>query len=222
MSTATRPLIAGETMTRAEFHERYEAMPPGTIFELIGGKVYMASPVSDRHGKKCGLAGGWLAHYAFQTPGVRVSHTGSVFLSDRSEVQPDLALKIDPARGGQTRPDGIYIAGCPELVVEVSRSSIRIDLGPKLLDYEQAGALDYVVFALDPDDIHWHTRRDGKLVRIEPDADGVYRSPTLPGLWLDPAAWQLDDGPALVATLDRGLATPGHDAFVARLAGTGG
>lgn len=218
MSTALEPLVAGQRMTRAEFHERYHAMQPGKTFELIAGKVTMASPVSDRHSEGCGLAGSWLGMYALRTPGVRPGHDGSLLLSDESEVQPDLTLKIDPDRGGQTRREGGYLVGCPELVIEVARSSQRIDLGPKLAEYERAGALEYIVFALDPDDIHWHIRRDGRLVRVEPDADGIYRSSAYPGLWLDPAAWHAAEGMALIATLDRGLATPEHAAFVARLA----
>ena len=218
MSTALEPLVAGQRMTRAEFHERYQAMPPGKTFELIAGKVYMASPVSDRHSEGCGLAGSWLGVYALRTPGVRLGHDGSLFLSDESEVQPDLTLKIDPDRGGQARREGAYLVGCPELVIEVARSSRSIDLGPKLVEYEQAGALEYIVFALDPDDIHWHVRRDGKLVRVEPDADGLHRSAAFPGLWLDPTAWHDEDGSMLIAALDRGLATPEHTAFVARLA----
>lgn len=222
MSTAIEPLVAGQRMTRAEFHDRYEAMPPGTTFELINGVVYMASPVSDRHSEKCGLAGIWLGYYDVLTPGVRVGHCGSVFLNDRSEVQPDLMLKIDPERGGRTHREGAYIGGAPELVVEVSRSSLRIDLGPKLFEYERAGALEYLIFALEPDDIHWHVHRDGRLVRMEPDADGLYRSEAFPGLWLDPVAWHRDDGPSLLATLNGGLATPEHGAFVDRLNTTGG
>ena len=217
--TALEPLVAGQRMTRVEFHARYEAMPPGTKFELIDGKVYMASPVSDLHGDGCGLASGWLCHYAMRTPGVRVNHAGSVFLSDRSEVQPDIMLKIDPSRGGQTHREGKYLVGCPELVVEVSVSSRAIDLGPKLLDYDRAGAIEAIVFALEPAEIYWHMRQEGRLVRVAPDADadGLYRSRAFPGLWLDPVAWHADDAPALVAGLDRGLTTPEHAAFVARL-----
>ncbi len=214
---ALEPLASGQRMGRVEFHDHYEAMPPGTTFELIDGVVHMASPMSDRHSEKSGLAGVWLGVFAFQTPGVRVGHCGSVFLDDRSEVQPDLMLKIDPDRGGQTRREGAYIAGVPELIVEVSRSSLATDLGPKLLAYERSGAIEYLVFALEPDDIHWHARRDGRLVRIAPDADGLYRSSVFPGLWLDPAAWHAEDGPALLATLNQGLATPEHASFADRL-----
>ena len=218
MSTALEPLAAGQRMGRVEFHERYEAMPPGTTFELIDGKVYqMPSPVTDLHGDGCGLASGWLNLYALRTPGVRVGHAGSVFLGDRSEVQPDLMLKVDPACGGLTRRQGRYLDGCPELVVEVSLTTQATDLGPKLAAYDSAGALSYIVFALDPAEIHWHARQGGRLVRVEPDADGLYRSAAFPGLWLDPAAWFAEDLPRLAATIDRGLASPEHAAFVARL-----
>ncbi len=216
--TALEPLAAGQRMTRAEFHDRYEAIPPGTTFELIDGEVHMASPVSGEYSDSCGLASGWLGYYAFRTPGVRVGHDGSLLLSDEAEVQPDLMLRIEPRRGGRTRREGLYITGCPELVIEVALSSRAIDLGPKLAEYDNAGALEYVVFALEPDAIHWHARRDGRLIRVEPDPDDLYRSAAFPGLWLDPAAWHANDGPALVPALDRGLATPEHAAFVARLA----
>ena len=43
------PLIAGERLDRATFHERYEAMPPQTRAELIGGVVHMPSPLSPDH-----------------------------------------------------------------------------------------------------------------------------------------------------------------------------
>jgi hypothetical protein len=60
--------------------------------------------------------------------------------------------------------------------------------------------------------------QDGRLVRVPPDPDGLYRSKTVPGLWLDPVAFLDDDGPAIVATLERGLATEEHAAFVNWLA----
>ena len=43
-TTTIPPLVDGERLDRATFHERYEAMPPRTRAELIGGVVVMASP----------------------------------------------------------------------------------------------------------------------------------------------------------------------------------
>jgi hypothetical protein len=74
------------------------------------------------------------------------------------------------------------------------------------------------VRALDPDEVLWHVLRDRRLVAVPPDADGLYRSTVFPGLWLDPGALLARDGRRLRAVLDRGLATPEHAAFVARLA----
>ena len=72
--------------------------------------------------------------------------------------------------------------------------------------------------ALDAKEVHWHVRRDDRLVRIAPDADGIYRTAAFPGLWLDPAALLRKDLAGVLAVLERGLATPEHAAFVARLA----
>ena len=72
--------------------------------------------------------------------------------------------------------------------------------------------------AIDPSEVHWHVRRGDKLERILPDPDGIYRSAAFPGLWLDPVALLKGDIEGVIAALDRGLATPEHAAFVARLA----
>ena len=221
MSTALAPLAAGQRMGRAEFHERYKDAPPGVKFELIGGIVHMASPLKIAHGRRHGRAMAWLGVYAMHTPGVEEFDNASTALGDESEVQPDAALRVAPGRGGRTADRDGIIAGCPELVVEVADSSRRTDLGPKLREYERAGALEYVVLLVEPFDVAWHSRRDGRLDRVAPDADGLYRSSAFPGLWLDVAALADGDGPALLAALGRGLASPEHAAFVADLAARG-
>ena len=48
---AVSPLVAGQRLGQAEFHRRYEAMPPRTRAELVGGIVYMPSPMSNDHGE---------------------------------------------------------------------------------------------------------------------------------------------------------------------------
>jgi Uma2 family endonuclease len=212
------PLVAGQRLRRDEFHRRYEAMPPGTRAELIGGVVYMPSPLRDRHGTLTVLAGAWLSLYRFRTPGLSVSADATVELDELGEPQPDVSMRILPEYGGQSHNAGEYIGGAPELIVEVAGSSRGVDLGPKLADYERAGVVEYLVVALDPDEVYWHARRGDRLERVAPGADGLYRSARFPGLWLDPSALLADDGPALVAVLERGLATAEHAAFVAQLA----
>jgi hypothetical protein len=58
------------------------------------------------------------------------------------------------------------------------------------------------------------------LLRILPRCGGQTRDEVFPGLWLDPVALLAGDLDGLIATLERGLASPEHAAFVARLAVT--
>ena len=215
---ALKPLIAGQRLDRAEFHERYLATPPGFRAELIGGIVVVPSPVGNRHEEVHRGAVLWTVFYEARTPGITGGLEGSTALDDVAEVQPDTCLRIKPEHGGRTRKLGDVIGGCPELVIEVASSSRAIDLGPKLLDYERAGALEYVVLAVNPDEVYWHVREGDRLVRVPADPDGIYRSRIFRGLWLDPAALFAYDLPAIIATVDRGLASPEHAEFVARLA----
>jgi Uma2 family endonuclease len=211
-------LEPGQHLDQATFHERYAAMPPGTWAELIGGVVYMPSPLLNDHGGADDDVGYWLTHYRRFTPGLCGLRNTSTILGEASEVQPDSQLCIPFERGGQTRVVGGYIVGAPELVVEVAKSSRGTDLGKKKDDYERAGVVEYLVVALDPDEVVWLVRRDDRFVRLEPGADGWYRSEIFPGLWLDPVALLAGDLHRLIAVLEQGLATPEHAAFVARLA----
>jgi Uma2 family endonuclease len=212
------PLVPGQRLDRATFHARYEAMPPGTRAELIGGVVYMPSPVSYDHSDVSSNVLHWLGFYRRRTPGVREGDNASVFLDDQGEPQPDAHLRIQPECGGQIRYEGRYIAGAPELVAEVARTSLPIDLGPKRADYERTGVREYMVVDVESERILWFARREGRLVPLSSGTDGLFRSEVFPGLWLDPVALFADDLDGLIAALERGLATPEHAAFVARLA----
>jgi Uma2 family endonuclease len=214
------PLVEGQRLDRATFHERYEAMPPGTRVELINGVVYMPSPMGRDHSKAELSAGVWLNYYADHTPGVEALANASTLLGPLSEPQPDALLYILPEFGGRVRPDPQYVRGIPELVVEVARATRYVDLGPKLDEYERQGVLEYLVRAFDPDEILWHVWSAGRYVLVEPDDDGLVRSRTFPGLWLDPLALLADNTIRLRAVIDQGRTTREHAVFVAGLAAT--
>jgi hypothetical protein len=225
MSTAERPvgvspprLVEGQRLDQPEFHRRYEAMPPETRAELIGGVVFMPSPVGPEHGRAHVPALVWLSYYEENTPGVEALDNTSTALGPRSEPQPNAQLRILRECGGRTETDRRLVRGVPELLVEVSHATRYTDLGPKLDDYERAGVFEYIVRALEPDEVLWHVLHEGRLVPLPPDPDELYRSRAFPGLWLDPAALLVRDTRRLRAVLDQGLATPEHAAFVARLA----
>src|SRR6185312_1431550 len=148
---ATFPSLAdGQRLSQAEFHRRYEAMPPQTRAELVGGMVYMPSPMSADHGESTPDVSLWLGLYRRRTPGVRQADGATVILGEFGEPQPDALLRIEPERGGTcyTNEDN-YLTGPPELIVEIARSSRPFDLGGKRDDYERAGVEEYVVVALD-------------------------------------------------------------------------
>jgi Uma2 family endonuclease len=213
------PLEQGERMDRREFHARYEAMPPGTRAELIGGRVYVtASPVKRRHGKPHIKVGTWLETYAAQTPGTEALSDTTTILAEDSEPQPDVAMRV--VIGGRTTVDADdYVVGCPELVCEVASSTASYDLHEKLADYDRYGAVEYVAVLVRTAEVRWHRRgADGRLAVVPPDADGLYRSTAFPGLWLDPAALLAGDTSRVLDVLAAGLASPEHAAFAADLA----
>ncbi len=212
------PLVEGQRLDQPTFHERYEQMPDGTRAELINGVVHMPSPIGPEHGRATVPALVWLSYYHEHTPGVDVLDNVSAVLDVRLEPQPDALLRILPEYGGRTRTDRRYVLGVPELIIEVAHSTRYADLGPKFDDYERTDVLEYIVRALEPDELLWFKLKEERLVKLPLDADGIFRSPTFPGLWLDPAAMLAGNTRRLREVLDGGLATPEHQAFVARLA----
>jgi len=220
--TEVLPLLeAGQHLDQPTFHERYEAMPPETRAELVGGVVYMASPVSVDHAEEDDNVGGWLFHYRLSTKGLGSGKNSTVILGEFGEVQPDGHLRIPEELGGQTRIERDYIVGAPELVVEIAQSSRDYDLNEKKVDYERAGVLEYLVVELDRQRIHWFIRRAKRFAALRPGPDGIYRSKVFPGLWLDPDALVTRDLDRLIRVLEQGLASPEHGKFVAKLAAAG-
>jgi Uma2 family endonuclease len=164
----------------------------------------------------------WLGHYQRFTPGVLGEDHASIFLDDLGEPQPDAVLRYPEEFQGKTRIVDGFIHGAPEFVLEIARTSRQIDLVKKKQDYERAGVPEYVVIALDPDQVDWHLLRADRLIQASPDSEGVFRSDTFPGLWLDPAALYAEDWNRLIETLDRGLRSSEHQEFVERLEGARG
>ncbi len=213
------PLEAGDRLSRAEFERRYQAMPELKKAELIEGVVYVPSPVKlNRHGRPHFDLITLLGYYKGATPGLIGADNTSTRLDLDNEPQPDVVLFIDPANGGQARisPDD-YLEDAPELVAEVASSSVSYDLTDKLKSYRRNGVLEYIVWRVRDRQIDWFALKDGEYRRLPLDESGVYRSEVFPGLWLDTAALIRSDTRAAIATLERGLASPKHAAFVARL-----
>jgi Uma2 family endonuclease len=213
------PFENGERMDQKTFHELYLQTPPGFRAELIGGIVHVASPVSGFHSIPNSITGTWLGVYAAETPGTQSCTDSSAIMSEESEPQPDQCLRVTEQAGGQSHWDERrYLIGAPELAVEISNSTAGIDLNAKLRDYEEYGVREYLVVVMRQRVVHWFIRRKDRFTPMKPDADGVLKSKVFAGLWLDTAGVFDETAARLLATLRKGLTSPEHTKFVAKLA----
>jgi Uma2 family endonuclease len=216
----TPELHSGDRMNREEFHRIYETTPEDFKAELVGGTVYVASPLSRGHGRNHLPLGALFYLYEAQTPGVESGANVTVQLGVESETQPDLYLRILPECGGQSRTSrDDYVEGPPELIAEVAHSSRAIDLHAKREDYARHGVLEYLVLCVREGELRWFDLQADR--ELQPDEDGVLRVRTFPGLWIHREALLTRDHPRLMDTLQQGLASSEHAAFVARLASVG-
>lgn len=210
---AVSQLRDGVRMDRATFHRLYEQSPEGFKAELIGGVVYVASPLKVPHGRHHALLMGWLINYAAATPGTDLLDNTTAILGDESEPQPDAALRIE---GGTSHADeDDYLTGPPELVAEVADSTVRLDLGAKRADYEREGIAEYLVCIVPESRLVWFVRDDGgRYVELVPDRDGLLKSRVFPGLWLDSSAFFKLDRVRVLEAVKQGTDSPEHKAFV--------
>jgi Uma2 family endonuclease len=211
-------LQQGDHLTRDEFERRYEAMPHLKKAELIEGIVYMSSPVRlDQHAEPQMAFVGWLTYYRAYTPGVRGGDNATVRLDLENEPQPDGLLFRGPGLGGRAvvSPAG-YLEGAPDLVVEIAASSVSYDLNTKLRVYRRNQVQEYIVWRVEESAIDWFTLQRGEYVRLPLSKSGFYQSNVFPSLRLDPEAMLRGDLPTVFKVLGDGIASPEHEAFVAK------
>jgi hypothetical protein len=206
----------GDRLDQAEFHRRYSAMPEHVKAELIDGVVYTASPVHRGHGTYHPQLSWVLTSYAAGTPGVEVADNMTAVLGKKREPQPDLLLRVLTEFGGQSDYDAEQcLHGAPELVAEVAHSSVSIDQNEKKDDYIRAGVQEYIVLCVEERELFWFNfplRR-----QIRPERGGIWKSRVFPGLWINGPALIRRDTLGLSKTIQHGLASPEHAAFVRKL-----
>src|ERR1700680_1524237 len=86
-------LHSGDRMNRQQFHRLYELSAKKFKAELIGGIVYVASPLRRLHSNEHLHLGMLFSAYELNTPGVEAGDNATVILGDESEPQPDLYLR---------------------------------------------------------------------------------------------------------------------------------
>lgn len=173
----------------------------------------MPSPLRLSHAVKDQDLSVWLGTYRLATPFCQ-SGSKATWLMLESAPQPDVFLRVLPEVGGQSREDGNYAAGAPELAIEVAVSTASYDLHQKLRLYRVAGVREYLVLVVRKPEIRWHKLVESDYKILAPDSARVFRSEVFPGLWLNGPAFLKGDMPAVMATLQEGLHSSEHAEFV--------
>ena len=232
-SGAIPPLRDGDRMDVDEFLRRYKADPIVHSAELLQGVVHITRRREIRNGEEMIIPGisaeghgmphnqiqGCLGVYSAHTRGVQAHGPGTTILpSNVTGLEPDAILRILPTHGGASSigEDG-FVHGAPELLAEISFSSGARDFGKKFDAYQADGVPEYLVWRTAEKEIHWFVLRRKKYVALKPHADGTLRSERFPGLWLDVPALLAGEMARVIATLEKGIASAEHAAFVARL-----
>jgi Uma2 family endonuclease len=214
------PLESGDRLTRAEFERRYQALPHVKKAELVEGVVYMPSPTRFlEHSQPHGQLMTWLGTYVAATPFVAFGDNATVRLDADNEPQPDALLRIASEAGGRSHVDEDgYVSGPPELIAEIASTSAAYDLHDKMHAYRRNGVAEYLVWLVYDRRIAWFHLREGRYEPLAPDDEGIIASRTFPGLQLNVTMLLAGDLAGVLQTLQGGLATQEHEAFVARLA----
>lgn len=211
----------GDRMDAAEFVRRWEALPePRPRAELLDGKVHFNTmSISEaRHAVPQSDMIYLLMTYMLATPGTRACAPASLRLGWRNMPEPDAYLRVLETHGGLShRAEDGFVDGPAELVVEVAAATVARDTGLKFGIYRRNGVLEYLVWRTEGGVLDWYVRREDRFDPLPPADDGVFRSEAFPGLWVDGEALRRGDLPAAVRTLQQGLASPEHAAFVERL-----
>jgi len=186
IQSSVKPLENGDRLNRVEFEKRYELLPPHKKAELINGVVYMAAALRYKsHGLPHSSLMGWLATYAANTVGVELADNATVRLDLDNEPQPDALLRIRSDFGGQSHiSDDDYIEGAPELVVEISGSTVSYDLYDKLTVYRRHGVQEYIVWRVYDQAIDWFYLEDGEYIKLEMNNLEIIESRIFPSLVL--------------------------------------
>ena len=219
VNIAVPPLEPGDHLSRDEFERRYEAMPDLTRAELLEGVVYMpAATRAHYHSRPHQMIAGLLLVYDANTPGTVSFDAPSVRMDLDNMPQPDQVLVVLPECGGQSKVSADdYIEDAPELAWEISASSASYDLNVKLRVYRRNGVKEYVVWRVLDEAVDWFVLRGSDYVRQLPGSDGLLKSEQFPGLWVNPEHLVRKDVESVLKTLDRGLDSAEHKAFVDRL-----
>ena len=102
--------------------------------------------------------------------------------------------------------------------MEISGSSVSIDLNSKFQAYRRNGVREYIVWGVYDKAIDHFVLENGQYI-LRPTEDSVIRSRVFPGLWIESSASIRRDRATALAVLQSGVARTEHGEFVKALQG---
>ncbi|WP_395744311.1 Uma2 family endonuclease [Prosthecobacter sp.] len=175
-------------------------LQPGVFADLIGGQIFMHSPVNLRHATLVNFLERLLAAYIKETDLGGVLHRESVAvrLSARETFMPDLGCFTarQAERLGET-----HAAFAPMFVAEaLSPSTAKNDQGPKFASYELHEVQEYWI--LDPQKLqHRFFRRAGDMLEEFATSGDKIASTSIQGFWVKRAWLDPDKAPKVSTCL---------------------
>ncbi len=163
----------------------YASLPDEPRCELIHGRFYLSPNPLFVHQRVATRIWRLLDDIAEATGGEAACAPLDVHLADHTVAQPDV-IYVSPGRRGIVRK---RVEGAPDLVVEVlSPSTAAMDRVLKLNRYGDAGVKEY--WLVDPTDRRFEVLvHDGERFVVQVKDIGVWKSPVVPGVELDIAAF---------------------------------
>jgi len=156
-----------------------------THVEWVDGEVVPMAPVSDEHNELGGFLVTLLRHF------VEHHHLGKLrYEPFQMKPAPDLPGRspdiLFVSTANLPRLKQTHLEGPADLVVEIiSPDSRTRDRGEKFYEYEQAAVPEY--WLLDPDrkQAEFYLRAQDGIYRPATLQDSIFRSRSLPNLWLN-------------------------------------
>ncbi|MEZ4639104.1 MAG: Uma2 family endonuclease [Caldilineaceae bacterium] len=139
-------------------------------------------------------------------------------MDDANEFQPDAVLCLEQ-NGGSWVTDEDYLAGAPELILEIAEDTTTYEFNEKRDVYCRIGVKEYIVWTLADKETHWHRLQDGQYLPAHVDNEGIVRSTVFPGLDLHAKALLQGDMSLVLATMQAGIESAAHAEFMKTLGG---
>lgn len=191
MAIELQPNTAPAAIPRRMTLDEFLAWDNAALAEWVDGEISVLT-VTDRHDALTGFLRALLQLWVEeQDLGVVKGEPYAMKLAARPSVrEPDIFFVARPNLPNLRKT---YLDGPADLIVEiVSEESRRRDTGEKRQEYAQNGVREYWIVDYAREQATFLRRNAaGEYEALPPDANGIFRSHVLPGLWLDVAwLWQ--------------------------------